>query len=73
MNDNQAALKIGENLSSVSRTKHIELKYFFVQDLVEERKIMLQYVPTEDMVAELFTKALDKVKFKGFRDQMLTE
>ena len=73
MNDNQAALKIGENLSSVSRTKHIELKYFFVQDLVEEEKIKLEYVPTEDMVADIFTKALDKIKFRAFRDQMLTE
>ena len=61
MNDNQAALKIDENLSSVSLTNHIELKFFFVQDLVEEEKIKLEYVPTEDMVADIFTKALDKI------------
>ena len=57
----------------LSRTKHIELKYFFVQDLVEEEKIKLEYVPIEEIMTDIFPKALDKLKFKAFRDQMLTK
>ena len=40
---------------------------------MEEEKIKLEYVPTEDMVADIFTKALDKIKFRAFRGQMLIE
>ena len=42
-NYNQGAINIGNDLSSVSRTKHIEMKYFFVQELVENGKITLKY------------------------------
>ena len=40
---------------------------------MEEEKIRLEYVLTEEMMADTFTKALDKLKFRVFHDQMLTE
>lgn len=40
------------------RTKHIALRQRFISDMVEEGLIRVQYVPTTDMLADLFTKAL---------------
>ena len=62
-NDNQGAINIGNDLSSVSRTKHIEMKYFFVQELVENGKITLKYIQTKDMLADILTKPLGKNAF----------
>ena len=70
-NDNQAALSIAGDLSSVNRTKHIELKYFYIQDLVEKKKIKINFLRTENMIADLLTKALDKNKFQRFRNMIL--
>ena len=71
-NDNQGALFIGKNLASVSRTRHVEMKYYFVQDLVEKKEIQLVYMKTTDMIADVFTKALGRVKFQEFREKLVS-
>ena len=42
------------------------LKNFFMQDLAEEEKIMLEHVPIEYLVADILTKALNKLKSRTF-------
>ena len=49
-----------------SRTKHIDLRYHFIHEAVDDEKIKVDYVPTEDNVAEIFTKSLAKPKFTRF-------
>ena len=71
-NDNQGALYIGKNLASVSRTRHVEMKYYFVQDLVEKKEIQLVYKKTTEMIADIFTKALGRVKFQEFRERLIS-
>ena len=70
-NDNQSAIKIGKDLSSVARTKHIEMRYFYVQQLVEKGLILLEYKQTDHMVADMMTKALGKNKFQKLRELLL--
>jgi hypothetical protein len=47
-------------------TKHITIHYHFIQWTIEDRQIWLIYCPRNDMVAEIFMKALLFLKVKHF-------
>ena len=49
-----------------SHTKHIELRYHFIRKAVESKKIFVKYIPSEENVADIFTKPLASPKFEGF-------
>ena len=65
--DNQGTIELTKNQKHNPRTKHIDLKYHFVRDTIMDRIIEVKYCPTEDMMADIFTKALSKVKFEKMR------
>jgi hypothetical protein len=50
-----------------SRTKHIEVRYHFLRDNVEKGTIVLSHVPTQDQLANIFTKPLDQATFVRLR------
>jgi hypothetical protein len=57
--DNQAAIILTKDPQYRTRTMHIERKFHFVRDdVVGKGKAIVSYVPTRDMVADIFTKAL---------------
>ena len=64
--DNQSAIKMEKNgrMSSTGRTRHIHIRYFWVKDLVEQKLIKIEYCPTENMLADFFTKPLNGYLFK---------
>jgi hypothetical protein len=64
--DNQGAIALAKDNKFHSRTKHIDLRYHFIREAVEDGKIKVQYIPTDDNVADIFTKALGKPKFQRF-------
>lgn len=66
--DNTSAICISKNPVQHSRTKHIELRYHFIRDLVEKHVLELAFVPTEHQLADLFTKPLDNVRFESLRN-----
>lgn len=66
--DNQSAIKMLTNDKFSQRTKHIDVQFHFLKDLVSVGKLSLNYVPTESNVADLLTKPL-----AGTRIQMLRE
>jgi hypothetical protein len=49
-----------------ARTKHIDLRYHFVREAVEDGKIKMVYIPTSENIFDIFTKALPKPKFTKF-------
>ena len=55
------------NLVQRSKTKHIEIRYHFIRDLVERKIVCLEYIPTERQNADIFTKPLDRSKFETLR------
>ncbi|XP_012837630.1 PREDICTED: uncharacterized protein LOC105958166 [Erythranthe guttata] len=57
--DNMSAINICKNPVQHSRTKHIEIRYHFIRNLVEEGTVSLEYVTTEKQLADIFTKPLD--------------
>ena len=54
--DNTSTLHVAGNRTYSPRAKHIALRYFFVQELVEEGMITIHYVNTQDQLADLGTK-----------------
>ena len=48
------------------QTKHVQMRYHYVQDMVQGRAVELQFVPTDDQVAVVLTKSLVRGKFEGF-------
>jgi hypothetical protein len=60
--DNQSAILLEKNgrASSSKRTRHIDIRYFFVTDRVAAGEVAIQYCPTGDMVADFFTKTITR-------------
>ena len=65
--DNQSTICLAKNQAIHGRTKHIDIKYHFIRDLVEAGKIELVYCTTENMVADIFTKGLSIKQFEKIR------
>jgi hypothetical protein len=61
--DNTSAMKLAKNLVHHSRTKHFDLKYHFIQDLVQKKEVELRYIKTQEQLADIFTKEFAKVQF----------
>lgn len=71
--DNQSAILLEENGkgSSSKRTRHINIRFFFVTDRVQAGELSIKYCPTEEMVADFFTKPLQGAQFRKLRNIVL--
>ena len=65
--DNESAIKLAGNPIFHARSKHIETHYHFVREKVLSQDVELQKIHTNEQVADIFTKALAKLKFEVFR------
>ena len=63
--DNSSAIDISKNLVQHSRTKHIEIRYHIIRDLVERIVVALENIFTNRQNADIFTKPLDRSKFES--------
>ena len=68
--DNQGAMCLARNPKDHPRTKHIDIKYHYTREKIEQKVIRLEYVPTSEMLADTLTKGLSKPKFEKFREAM---
>jgi len=68
--DNLGATYLAANLVFHARTKHIEIDFHFVRERVARRQLEIRFVPTEDQVADGFTKALPQRKFEEFKNNL---
>eukprot|EP00253_Pinus_taeda_P027575 PITA_27575 len=68
--DNQSCIKLTENSVFHDRSKQFEIKYHFVRDYVQKGAVKLEYISTNEQVANIFTKALLGGKHVYFRDKM---
>jgi hypothetical protein len=71
--DNQAAMKLEMNdkTSSGKRTRHIDIKYFFTNDLINWKEIKIEFYPTTEMLGDYMTKPLVGMKFNEFRKKIM--
>ena len=52
------------------RSKHIEIKYHYIRDMVQRGAVKLLYVVTEEQIADVLTKPLARMKFEYFRERL---
>ena len=65
--DNQGAIRLSKDSTFHGRTKHIDVHFHFIRQTVSQGHINLTYCPTDDMIADTFTKPLARYKFEKFR------
>ncbi|KAI5343593.1 hypothetical protein L3X38_011469 [Prunus dulcis] len=68
--DNTAAIAITKNPVFHQKTKHIDRRYHFIKDALQEGIINLIYCPTNEQLAVIFTKSLAKDRFCYLRDKL---
>ena len=56
--DNKGSLCLAKNPQDHQKSKHIEVRYFFIRQKVEEGRVQVHYVNTVEQLADLLTKAL---------------
>lgn len=65
--DNQSAIRLIKNPEFHKRSKHIDVRYHFIRERFQEGEFQLEYVPTNNQIADIFTKALPKERFQALR------
>lgn len=67
MCDNISSIELIKNPKFHQRTKHIDVRYHFIRQQQEAREIDIQHIPTENQLADPFTKALANPRFSALR------
>ena len=71
--DNKPSISTIENAKISKGNKHIARRYHFVKGYVTSGDIDIKYVPTEENLADIYTKPLDQTKHRYFTEQFLTD
>ena len=73
--DNMSAMLLEKNgkRSSSKRTKHINIRFYFITDRYEKGDVQIVHCGTETMLADYFTKPLQGKKFLEFRKRIMNE
>ena len=66
--DNSSTIALSKNLFFHKRTKHIDTKFHFIRELVNNGEIVLQHCRKEDQFADILTKPLVQKSFDHFRE-----
>ena len=69
--DNQAAIRIAENMGVTSKTKHFVDAIHYLRDVVDRRQVVLTFVRTTHQHADGFTKALGKTAFRMWQRMLM--
>jgi hypothetical protein len=66
LSDNQGAIALAKNNKFHARSKHIDIRYHFIREALSKNDISLTFVPTDQNLADIFTKPLALPKFQYF-------
>jgi hypothetical protein len=70
--DNMSTISmITKGKSSAGRSKHINIRYYWLTEKIENNDITISYVPTNDMIADILTKPLQGELFRKLRNMLL--
>ncbi|GJQ70283.1 hypothetical protein Trydic_g22722 [Trypoxylus dichotomus] len=69
--DNQSAIKLIKNGVFNKRNKHIDVRYKFISEKIQNKDILVEYCPIDRQLADMFTKALNKNQFKRLRNEIM--
>ena len=68
--DNQGAIKLMKNSEYHRRTKHIDVRFHFIREKINEGIVEIAYVQTDQQLADLLTKPLPRTRFYILCDQL---
>eukprot|EP00253_Pinus_taeda_P027349 PITA_27349 len=68
--DSQSAIFLANNPAYHSKTKHIDVQYRFVRDMIEDKKVLLVKVDTLKNIVDALTKSMSSEKFSWRRETM---
>ena len=73
LQDNMSAMLLEKNgrMSSGRRTRHMDVRYFYIKDCIDRKEVRVVHCPTDDMVGDFFTKPLQGAKFHKLRDAIM--
>ena len=63
-------MKLSENPVFHEKSNHIKIKYHYIRDMVQRGAVKLQYVVTEEQIADVLMKPLARVKFEYFKEKL---
>lgn len=71
--DNQSAILLEQNgqQSSSKRTRHLNIRYYFITDCIQKGQASVSYVPTKEMIGDFFTKPLQGYQFRLLRAHIM--
>jgi len=71
--DNTSSMKLETNgsASAGKRTRHFDIKYYYVTDLINRRLVDIRYCPTDAMIGDYMTKPVTGYKFAAFRKAIM--
>ena len=72
--DNQSSMKLEQNgkQSCGKRTRHFNIKYFYITDLINRKELSIKYCPTDQMDGDYMTKPTTGAKFVGMRKKIMS-
>ena len=68
--DNTSAINISKNPVMHAKKKKIAIKYHYVRELVEDKKVKMEYVNSKEQITKIFTKPLPKDAFDYLRGKL---
>ncbi len=68
--DNQSAISVSKNPEHHGRMKHLDLRFYWLRDAVNDKMITPSFVPTTEQVADILTKPLPAAQVQFCREQM---
>ncbi len=73
LQDNKSLILLEQNGKALSgkRTRHINIRYFFISDWVNMKEISIGWCPTKKMIADFMTKPLQGSPFRNLRDYIM--
>jgi hypothetical protein len=71
--DNKSAIALAKNPILHDRSKHIDTKYHFIRNCIEEGRIKVEYIDTAQQLGDILTKSLGRVRLQELRNKVGVE
>ena len=70
--DNTSAIALAQKGKPASdRTRHVDIRYFFVKDMIDSGDFAIEYLASDMMLADVLTKPIQGARYVAMRDQLL--
>ena len=68
--DNSCTVRNSGEGAERNKTKHMDIKYMFIRDIVRQGLVEIKHIRTSEMVADALTKGLGWIRFEGHAMKM---